>query len=63
MSFSVFVFVYWQASQVGSSIAQNFGATSSVATAAYVGICADTAFNSPPRPVDFSAELTANERK
>jgi hypothetical protein len=62
---------YWHASQVGSSIAQNFGATSSC-TADLPGIAAappaapiddDTALSSPPRPVDFSAEVAASVRR
>ena len=68
---------HWQASQVGSSIAQNFGASISAtgcfdcaldridddacAADAPMPPDADTALSSPPRPVDFSAEVAASE--
>ncbi len=62
---------YWHASHVGSSIAQNLGATSSC-TAGLACIPAapltdsrddDTALSSPPRPVDFSADVAASVRR
>ena len=54
---------YWQASQPGSSMAQNLMsvATSTVASAAIamlpgaVAVSLDTAFIWPERPVDFTA--------
>ena len=52
---------YWQASQVGSSIAQNF--TSVAASTAVMPPCAGTALSSPPRPVDFSADVAARVRR
>lgn len=70
---------YWHASQVGSSIAQNFGASISAtgcfveagalalidedADAAAIPPDAGTAFSSPPLPVDFSADVAASERR
>ena len=61
----------WHASQVGSSIAQNFGSGSATeagfarAFAVSTGIAPDseTALSSPPRPVDFSADVAASVRR
>jgi hypothetical protein len=63
---------YWHASHVGSVIRHIFGSAS--ATVALVEAsepaaapwCApddDTAFSSPPRPVDFSADVAASVRR
>ena len=65
---------YWQASQSGLSIEQNFASVAGVlstAAAAAIAACAaaakppstGTAFNSPPRPVDFSAAVAAKVRR
>ena len=50
--------VYWQASQPGSSMAQNFTSVAGAAGAAVLGAAAwpdDTAFKRPLCTVDFSA--------
>ena len=56
---------YWQASQVGSSMAQNFTsvAGSEAAAAPAMPPCAGTALSSPPRPVDFSADVAPRVRR
>ena len=52
---------YWQDSQSGLSIEHILGAGSDTDAGAVV--CADTAFNSPPLPVDFSAAVAPKERR
>jgi hypothetical protein len=71
---------YWQASHVGSSIAQNFGSSRAAAVEAGAALPdawrvfdaaplleippeAGTEFSSPPRPVDFSADVAASVRR
>ncbi len=62
---------YWQASQSGLSIEQNFASVAGVLStgAAATGAAAayppstGTAFSSPPRPVDFSAEDAPSVRR
>jgi hypothetical protein len=44
---------YWQASQPGSSIKHCLGS----------GMIDETELSSPPAPVDFSADVAANERR
>ena len=50
---------YWQDSHSGLSIEHIFGKYSLGASSKP----AETAFNSPPDPVDFSAAVAPNERK
>ena len=63
---------HWHDSHVGSAITQYFsgsGATPSLAPIAVAAMLPptppeeDTAFNSPPRPVDFSADVAAKVRR
>lgn len=57
---------YWQLSQSGLSMLQNLASVAGVlSTAAAGAVCAwlDTAFSSPPRPVDFSALVAARVRR
>src|ERR1700690_4095805 len=55
---------HWHASHVGSSIEQNFTSVAASTAAACVLPPAEfTAFNSPPRPVDFSAEVAPRVRR
>src|SRR5438034_2125023 len=61
-------FRYWQASQSGLSIAQNCTSSVSVVAVAFAVTLgrppdAGTEFNSPPCPVDFSADVLPSVRK
>src|SRR6266480_5656629 len=61
-------FRYWQASQSGLSIAQNCTSSVSVVAVAFAVTLgrppdAGTEFNSPPCPVDFSADVLPNVRR
>ena len=57
---------YWQASHSGLSIEQNLAPSAAPSPAAPIADMppdAGTAFNSPPLPVDFSAEVAASVRR